>query len=390
MRVLHAVPGLAPRSGGPSRSVPELCTALKELGIEITLVALARPNAPERFTPAAKRLGTNWFEPLLGVQDFPGGTFLRWLSREVKSYDLVHIHSVWSPFVTAAAAAARRAGVPFLISPRGMLHRVALTHHRLRKTVYRRLVDRETLSNCRSFHFLSLSEREESEQAITHCNARRVVIPSGVDPNLGSSIKPGAFRSRYPLLGDDPFVLSLGRLHWTKDLDLQVKAFERIAREEPDFRWVLAGPDSGEYERVREGLRAAGLERRHIWVGTLSDEVCLEALRDASAFWLTSRHEAHSFAMNQALAMQAPVVITESVGFALLAEYGAGLVARNDPEAVADAVLRVIRDDGLRGRAQRGARDLLHERLSWPAIAREMEREYVALLETASWAASPC
>ncbi|MGB8739744.1 MAG: glycosyltransferase, partial [Xanthobacteraceae bacterium] len=48
-------------------------------------------------------------------------TLGRALENEIGKYDIVHLHSVFLWPTWAAARAARKAGVPYVLSPRGML-----------------------------------------------------------------------------------------------------------------------------------------------------------------------------------------------------------------------------------------------------------------------------
>ena len=50
-------------------------------------------------------------------------------------------------------------------------------------------------------------------------------------------------------------LLFLGRLHWSKGLELQADAFAILASEFPDLVWVLVGPDGGEWPALSERIR---------------------------------------------------------------------------------------------------------------------------------------
>src|SRR5260370_12458718 len=71
----------------------------------------------------------------------------------VAAFDLIHLHSVFLLPTTAAARAAERAGVPYLVTPRGMLVGDLLRRRgRLRKRLWIELVERRTLARAAALH----------------------------------------------------------------------------------------------------------------------------------------------------------------------------------------------------------------------------------------------
>src|SRR3954471_9492384 len=127
MRVLHVVPTYAPawRYGGPIVAVHGLCKALVARGHEVDVFTtnvdgdgvldvptdrpVERDGVRVRYFPA--RLRRLYWSPAMA----------RALAADVRGYDLVHIHAVFLWPGVAAARAARRVHVPYIVSPRGML-----------------------------------------------------------------------------------------------------------------------------------------------------------------------------------------------------------------------------------------------------------------------------
>src|SRR5690349_18863214 len=128
MRVLHVVPTYYPaeRYGGPIRSVHELARATVLRGHEVDVfttnvdgpgvsdVPLSVPVDRDRVrvwyfqSPAGRRI---YYSPAMG----------RKLRSSVKAFDVIHIHSVFLYPTSMAARAARQSGVPYVLTPRGML-----------------------------------------------------------------------------------------------------------------------------------------------------------------------------------------------------------------------------------------------------------------------------
>src|SRR4029079_15473387 len=82
---------------------------------------------------------------------------------EGSRFDAVHLHSVFLWPTSAAARAAERAGVPYVLSPRGMLvPELMRTRGRWRKLAWMLLAERRTLERAAVLHATSALEAEEA------------------------------------------------------------------------------------------------------------------------------------------------------------------------------------------------------------------------------------
>jgi len=378
MRVLHIVPSLDPKYGGPSRVIPGLCQALVEAGAQVETWTFRGPGQPETVGEHE-----DWpirrFPPLPGTAGFPQLGFVRALQSSAADFDLVHLHALWNPKITVAAAVCRRAQVPYVISPHGMLQTVSLSVKWPAKRVFYRAFEKATIEGASAIHFLTEHEAEESTRLVP-ASMRKLIVANGIDPALGRGVEPGAFRRDYPQLQGKRLLLFLGRLHWSKGLELQLDMLSRLVRQMPEAVWVLVGPDVGEWSALSRQIRQRRLEPNVVWTGPLPWQSCLEALADADLFLLTSRHEAHSMAMNEALGMGVPVLLTPTVRFNAVEEWGAGQVVEADAEQFARTASAILSDAGLAAKMRLSAKRMAAELLAWPKVAEAMLRGYEAAL----------
>src|ERR1700676_1395936 len=154
LRILQVVSAYYPavRYGGPIRSVHALCSALVRRGHQVSVYTTNIDGDGDLDVP----LGTPVDMDGVLVHYFPVGAIRRlcWspalarqLRRTVKNYDLAHLHSVFLWPTYSAARAARRARVPYIVSPRGMLVRdVIRAKSRFAKSAWIELVERRSLS----------------------------------------------------------------------------------------------------------------------------------------------------------------------------------------------------------------------------------------------------
>jgi glycosyltransferase involved in cell wall biosynthesis len=372
MRVLHIARSLNVDAGGPAQSVPALCRSLVEVGAEVTLYSFRKPG--DVVTVSDREPFTvRWFGYLYGIRSWPGPDFASALDKEIRRFDVVHLNGLWNPAMSMSASACRRFGVPYVITPRGMLQRIAYTHHRARKELYYRFWERRTIAGARLLHFFTAAELADSATFIN--GASTLVIPNGIDVKLHATAA-GSFRAAHPELRDKRIMLFVGRIHWSKNLDLQLEALRLLAPEFPDLRWVVIGPDEGDQARLRSAVRRYSLVDKVVWTGALPHQRCLDALADADVFLLSSRHEAHSVAMNECLIMGVPLVMTDSVGYDEVRASGAGAVVETTPEAIAAGVGRVLSDPVTAAQMRHAARRFACENLAWPRVASRMLDAY--------------
>jgi glycosyltransferase involved in cell wall biosynthesis len=144
-----------------------------------------------------------------------------------------------------------------------------------------------------------------------------------------------------------PTVLFVGRLEPQKGILDLLDAFSVVCRTER-CRLVLAG--SGNAERVRKIAAEAGMTESVEITGYLHGDAIWGAYADADIFVLPSYREGLPTVILEAMSFGLPVVTTRIRGAADLLddEQNALFVPVGDPESLASAILRLLKDPGLR------------------------------------------
>ena len=127
MHCLHVVPTYWPavRYGGTVTAVRGMCNALAQRGHEVTVLTTNADgsdilNVPVDRAVCVDGVKVRYF-PLALYRPCYSVAMSRALDGYVRSADVVHLHSVFLWPTWAGARAARRAGLPYVVSPRGML-----------------------------------------------------------------------------------------------------------------------------------------------------------------------------------------------------------------------------------------------------------------------------
>ncbi len=386
MRVLHVIPAVAPRYGGPSQAVTEMCLALQRAGVDVELCATdADGNGRldvELGKPTLYRgVRTHFFRRDRSEAFKLSRSMDHWLDENIAGYDIVHIHAVFSHATHAAAQACRRHRVPYIVRPLGSLEPWSMQQKRPRKLIAWHFFFRRVLLEARAVHYTTEQERQLTERSLKLSGG--IVVPNGVDEGLLEVQVSGKVRSRYGIPAGAPFVLTLSRLHPKKGIDLLLNAFVDLKAQNKLAEWhlVVAGDGEADYvERLRRIARGTAAESAVHWVGWLEDAAKFEALAEADLFVLSSFQENFGIGAVESMACGTPVLLSHQVGLAsVVRNAGAGWLVNLDGDGLRDGLVDAT--DNPTELAARGdaARELVRERFTWPQIAGEWMAIYERL-----------
>jgi glycosyltransferase involved in cell wall biosynthesis len=384
MRVVHVIPGLAARQGGPPMAVTASCVALQKHGVETVIFTtdLARPAS----SPRAERLVATDLPrgaEKVDVRIFPAVRPRRFayapklyeaLRREASRYDLMHIHGLYLYPTFAAFRATREQGVPYVVSPRGTLDPALRHRSRRLKAINDFLWQRRMLNGAAVLHYTT--SEEAALVADLELRPPAVVAPNGIEfGEFAVDADGAAFRRRYLDSFDGPIVLSFGRISHKKGIDVLIRALARLTS--VDARLVVAGPDDEHLTPKLNALAAAeGVAGRVVFVGPLRGDDRVTALAAATVWALPSTTENFGNAVLEAMAAGAAVVISRDVNLArAIEEAGAGVVRERTPEAFATEVDLLLSDEGRRVQLGRAAREFA-KGYDWEVVVPQLLQTY--------------
>jgi glycosyltransferase involved in cell wall biosynthesis len=215
----------------------------------------------------------------------------------------------------------------------------------------------EVLGRATAVHCISASVRQEAvEFGLDPAKAR--VIRPGVDPEV---FRPAA-QNRANAAGPADDVLRavmVGWLRWEKGYEYALEAIRALLDRGGRVRLEIVGtvPSErqgrlGERERILHTIADLGLERHVRLGGEASSPEISRRLRASDVFLHSSLSEGVPTAVVEAMACGLPVVATDCGGVSEAVTDGVEgfVVATREPEQLAGAMLRLLRDPGLRVR----------------------------------------
>ncbi|MFH0965750.1 MAG: glycosyltransferase [Planctomycetota bacterium] len=207
---------------------------------------------------------------------------------------------------------------------------------------------------------------------------RIVVIPNGVRLPAADPEAAAALRKRFAPAGE-PVIGYVGRISSEKRLDTLIEALHRLADLTPSPALLVVGdgPDRFRIESLAEDLIH---ERRAHFVGEVVDVADYYACMDLLV--LPSRYEGLPNALIEAAAAGLPVVACDVGGVREVVSDGESglIVASEDPEALAQAIRRLLENPALRAALGEAARRIASEKFSLDGMIRAYDGLYQDLL----------
>lgn len=377
MKVLHVIPSLSAAHGGPTQAMLTIERALRDAGVDVETATTDDDGPGRRIARAhaaalAEGAAVRWYFPRTIEFYKASPAFVPWIAREVRRFDVVHIHSLFSFTTPVAAWAARRANVPYVVRPLGTLDRYGVVQRRpWLKALSMRWVERPLLQHAAAVHFTSETEAAEAKRL--GWDMRPVVIPLAVDAAAGP---PRAFSSA------GLRVLFLSRLDPKKNIEGLLDAVAMVRADVSALQLSVAGAGEAAYvAQLKSRADALGIAANVRWLGHVSGEAKLQALRDADVFVLPSFSENFGVAAAEALAAGIPCIVGEGVAIGHdIATAGAGFTVAPDAASIAQGIRGFVAQRAEWASMSQQASRLAGERFSPEAMARALKRLYADIL----------
>lgn len=372
MKIALVTPYEYPYPGGVTEHVYHLDRCFRAWGHDVKIIAPSDEDAEEALQDNVIRLGGSIITvPFSGSRSriTLSPSIYRPIKRLLKQeqFDVIHLHE---PLMPALPLIALRHSKTINV---GTFHAYREKRHPFMGTVQPVLqpfMDKLDAKICVS---------EAARRQIDHYfPGEYLVIPNGIDmPEFNNP-------HTRPIEGFDdgrPNILFVGRMDKRKGLSYLLEAYGRVVQSVPDARLIVAGAYSRDDKEPF--VRYAYEHHLHSakFVGRISQEDVARYYRTCDVFCAPSTgFESFGIVLLEAMAAGKPIVATDIAGYRSVLEDGQeGLVVSpKDERALADAILRLLRDPGLRARmGENGRRKAAG--YDWPIVARRVLDVYEQL-----------
>ena len=289
-------------------------------------------------------------------------------------YRIIHCHTPVGAMLTRlAAVGARKSGTKILYTAHGFhFYQGAPLKNWLLYYPVERLLAHLT-------DVLITINQEDYERAKKFKAGKVYYVPGvGIDLNKfnTAAVDTAGIRSEFGLKKQDFLLLSVGEISYRKNQRVVIEALGQIKNKNIYYIICGRGPLLAEYKTLAKQL---DVENQIIFAGYRNDVA--EFYKSADVFVFPSYQEGLPVALMEAMACGLPVICSNIRGNTDLIENGvSGMLTGNDPDSVADAILTMYRDENLRKRYAKAAREKI-EQYSIERVSEMMRKIYQSALQ---------
>jgi glycosyltransferase involved in cell wall biosynthesis len=299
-----------------------------------------------------------------------------WLNANVDSFDIVHIHAVFSHSSVAAARACVRKKIPYIVRPLGSLDPWSLKQKRFAKNILWCMAVKEMLQGASAVHYTTTGEKRLAEDGLGINSG--VVVPLGVQQHVPTPEWDG-FQPRISSLGNSPYVLLLSRIHPKKNIESLLEAFSFVTERTQYRGWklVVAGDGEPHYVNRLKELARQCCGERVLFTGWLDGKRKAAVLKGASLVVLPSYQENFGLSVVEAMASRIPVLVSKQVNLSEeIAAAGAGWIVDLERGSLQEALAEALEDREERVKRGISGENLVRSRYTWPAVAKSLHDLY--------------
>jgi glycosyltransferase involved in cell wall biosynthesis len=375
MRILQVTPTYKPAYiyGGVTVSISLLCESLAAEGHDI-LVVTTTANGKTEFPKHTEKpvlvegAPTLYFPRWTGDPlQFSPPLFL-WLWRNVRFYEVVHVHSWWNLVAMCSVFICLLRGVKPVLSPRGMISNYTIQG--FVKRVFHRFLGQFLLKNT----FLHATAAQEQREGL-RINSR---WQSAVLPNLlqlknvpTRPIKPANRRFE---------ILFFSRIHPKKGLELLFEALKNLPF---DWHLTLAGDGEAGYpEALKASIEKEDFSKKITWLGWVNGANKYTVLGQADLMVLPSYNENFANVVIESLAIGTPVLLSQQTGLSdYVAEKDLGWVCETTVKSVQTTLKQAFEDTTKRQRIEYQSPDIVRHDFAPSVLAHQYVEMYHNFME---------
>ena len=385
MKILQVTNFFKPswESGGPARVAYEVSKELIERSHEVTVYTTdgytsrlrVKKNKPVDVDGIKTYYFSNLSNYLVRKMVLMSSYYLPIVARrEIMDFDVIHIHEHRTVLATIIHHYAKKYGIPYIIQTHGSV--LPIFQKQGLKKIFDLLFGYKILKDASKV--IALTKTEAGQYKKMGVDEDKIeIVSNGIDLIEYDNLpKRGEFRRKYLIRNDEKMILYLGRIHKFKGIDLLVNAFADLVKELDDVRLVIAGPDDGFLSTLKKQIEDLKIGDKVLFTGPLYEREKLKAYVDADVYVLPSVYEIFGITVLEACACGTPVIVTDRCGIAEVVNGKVGYAVEYDKGKLRDAIIKVLRGEGLRrGFGEEGKR-LVMEKFGWSAIIKQIEKIY--------------
>lgn len=391
MRIVHVATGaysVPPiGAGGSERVIYSLTERLSELGCNVDVIDIradvhrgleSRVIFHEVWNPPFA--GKGLLRHVIRISSFAILAMFR-LRQLVRSngVDVIHTHSQFPGAAVLLANRLFRWNIPHVHTTHNSYLVMCPTLANKLKHILEVIVFRK------ASHIVALTAtvRQQLISKFGVDDARSRVIPNGVEiEDIADFIATNPYQARA-----DKVVLCPARICPRKNQLVLLQAVPKVLAICPNTKFIFVGPieDRPYFNSLDKFMTDENLSSAVEFTGEVPREHLYELYQNATVFVLPTLYENQPLVVLEAMAFGLPTIASK-IGpiedIVKLEEGSVVLIDPSNPGEIADAVIRLLKDEAVRQELSAKGRKLVSERFDWRQVARETLNLYAQLGRT--------
>jgi len=365
-KILYVIPYFAPAwtYGGTVRATFELAKELTRQGCNITVATTDVLDEKSRNRRLEEKIEGIEIIRFRNISNFlarkfnfyaPVG-FRKWLVSNIKNYDLVHIHELFTYQSVLAISICHKLGKRFVVQPHGSLSQFA---QKSRFSFLKSLILKKLSNSIRSASaiiVLNQKEKQATENVFTQLSPILKIAPNGIDLSEFRNISKIDIHSRYGITPKNKIIAFIGRVRFIKGLDISLRALALI-KNKLNFTFLIIGPDEGEKNNLERLARSLKIQDRIVFTGMLTADEKLQTLKSTDLSLLNSRSEGQPTTLLESAALGLPIICSPESNLPEVERFKAGFIV-NSEKQTAQRIEETLKNNRLHRILSRNALDL--------------------------------
>ena len=308
-----------------------------------------------------------------------GSTVDETLPEAATGEHVVHFHGLWQPRSVRLAKRCAALGIPYVVSPHGMLEPWAMRHKRWKKWPYFQFIEKSFLARAAALLATGCLESDRLKKLIP--GQRIDSLPLG----LTGDAKPDyeAARAKLGWPREERVLLFLSRLHVKKGLELLLRALAKVERREPTRLVIVGGGEADYVQSVHQLADALGPALPRVdWIGEVWGEDRWPYFQGADLFCLPTFSENFGLAVLDACQVGTPALTTSTTPWIEHLASDRGYLCEPREDRIRESLAHIFQEPRRTPEARQALADWAWRTFHWDALA----PRYLACYRTAAHA----
>ncbi len=279
----------------------------------------------------------------------------------IQNFDIIHIYSWYHHIGIEFFRVAKKKKITLVLKAMGTLQNDAQKFYKTQKSIIDFMFTKKIINYAAVLHSVGSSEFNSYLQY--GGDIKKIIqIDNGIEPKDFELKKPTNILKKIDI-ENKPYILFLGRIHPKKGIELLIKSFKELSLKNDKIWLVIAGSGQIEYiQRIKKQVNDLSLTNRIKFTGFISQDDKLTLLKSAKLFSLTSKSDIHPRAVQEALVMGVPVVVSKESDYPEIEECDTGKIVNMNYLEIAHTFEKLLENEEKLQILSKNARKLINDK----------------------------